>query len=147
MAALGIPHDKICLTIRNPDTEKPISRPTLEKVFRKEIDTAQTELHARIGSFIVKSILGQKQPNGEVIKSERVRMRLAMFYTKTKMGWGEPIVNEPDGQNKAPNNEQNEEPNDLKERDLKQRTDALFDELDRMRQRLVGEEPQEPSKE
>jgi hypothetical protein len=138
MAALGIPHDKICLTVRNPDTGKPISRPTMEKVFRKEIDTAQTELHARIGSFIVMSILGQKQPIGEVIRSERVRMRLAMFYAKTQMGWCEPIVNEPADQNKQPINEQNEEQNELNERDLKEKIEAHHAQLYQIAQRLLG---------
>jgi len=136
MAAVGIPHDKICLTVRNPSTGKPISKPTLERVFRKEIDTAQTELHARIASFIVKSILGHKQPNGEVIKSERERVRLAMFYARTQMGWREPTADEPADQNKAPINEQNEEANDLKE--LKEARDAHYAELRRVGERLLG---------
>jgi hypothetical protein len=31
MAGLGIPEDKICLTVTNPQTNKPISKPTLRR--------------------------------------------------------------------------------------------------------------------
>jgi hypothetical protein len=141
MCAFGIPHDQICRTIRNPSTGRNISRPTMEKVFRNEIDTAQPELHARIGNFIARAILGQRQPNGEIIKSERVRMRLAMFFAKTRMGWREPIAHEPVGQNKQPINAQSEQPINKGGA-----LDLINNELDRIRQRLLDEEDGEPSK-
>jgi hypothetical protein len=139
MCALGIPHDKICLTIRNPSTRKNISRPTLERVFRTEIDTAQTELHAMIGNFIVRGILGQRQPNGEIIKSERERARLAMFFAKTRMGRGEPVVHAPVEQNKQPINAQDQQPSDdQKKQALEKQADAFIDEINRLFERMVA---------
>jgi hypothetical protein len=79
----------------------------MEKVFREEIDTAQPGLHARIANFMAPAPR-QRQPRGEVI-SERVQMKLAMFFAKTRMGWREPIVHEPVDQNKQPINAQNQQ--------------------------------------
>jgi hypothetical protein len=139
MCAFGIPHDHICRIIRNPSTGRNISRPTMEKVFRNEIDTAQPELHARIGNFIARAILGQRQPGGEIIKSERVRARLAIFFAKTRMGWREPIINEPVDQNKPVINDQNKQPSDdQKKQALEKQADALIDEIDRLFERMVA---------
>ena len=86
MKALGIPEDRICQTITNPRTKKPVAPMTLARAFPRELESGATEVHALVGSFIVCAILGKKPALGDPIKSEQVRMTAAIFYAKTKMG-------------------------------------------------------------
>ena len=46
MKALGIPEDRICKTITNPRTEKPVAPMTLARAFAPELESGATELHA-----------------------------------------------------------------------------------------------------
>ena len=86
MKALGIPEDRICKTITNPRTGKPVSPMTLARAFARELASGATEVHALVGNFILCAILGKKPALGDAIKSEQVRMTAAIFYAKTKMG-------------------------------------------------------------
>jgi hypothetical protein len=45
MKALGIPEDRICKTITNPRTEKPVAPMTLARAFAPELESGATELH------------------------------------------------------------------------------------------------------
>jgi hypothetical protein len=107
MVGLGIPQDKICLLVINQKTGKPVDAKTLRKHFAREIATGATELHARMGNFIVANIFGIAPPTGTVaIDNQHVRGSLAIFFAKTRMGWRETVVNrhEPvDGQTEKPN--------------------------------------------
>ena len=87
MAGLGIPEDKICLTVINPQTNKPISTPTLRRAFRHEIDTAQTELNTSVGNALIKAALGERPISGEPIKSDAARVNAMMFYLECRAGW------------------------------------------------------------
>ena len=78
MKAFGIPEDRICTTITNPRTGKPVAPMTLARAFA---------VHALVGNFILCTILGKKPALGDAIKSEQVRMTAAIFYAKTRMGW------------------------------------------------------------
>ena len=86
MKALGIPEDRICQTITNPRTKKPVAPMTLARAFAAELASGATEVHALVGNFILCAILGKKPALGDAIKSEQVRMTAAIFYAKTKMG-------------------------------------------------------------
>jgi hypothetical protein len=57
MAGLGVPQDKICLSVVNAATGKPVSEPTLRRAFRREIESGQTELITLVGNMLVNSAL------------------------------------------------------------------------------------------
>src|SRR6516225_8630675 len=57
MVGLGIPEEKICLLVRDRG-DKPICRSTLRKHFKKELETGATKLDAKVGHFMVTTILG-----------------------------------------------------------------------------------------
>ena len=121
MKALGIPEDRICKTITNPRTRKPVAPMTLARAFAAELESGATEFHARVGNFILCAILGKKPALGDAIKSEQVRMTAAIFYAKTKMGWKET------GSEQA-----NKDDKPFRVDDARQR---LIDEVDRIRAR------------
>jgi hypothetical protein len=60
MKALGIPEDRICKTITNPQTGKPVSPMTLARAFAAELESGATEFHTLVGNFILCAILGKK---------------------------------------------------------------------------------------
>ena len=126
MKALGIPEHRICTTIINPRTQKPVAPMTLARAFGPELASGATEFHALFGDFIICAILGKKPALGDAIKSEQVRMTAAIFYAKTKMGWKETVVNEPANKDDKP----------FPVDDARQR---LIDEVDRIRARKEQE--------
>ena len=121
MKAVGLPEDRICKTITNPRTGKPVAPMTLARAFAAELESGATEFHAMVGNFILCAILGKKPALGDAIKSEQVRMTAAIFYAKTKMGWKE-VVNE----------QANKDDKPFRIDDARQR---LIDEVDRIRAR------------
>ena len=78
MKAVGIPEDRICKTITNPRTGKPVAPMTLARAFAAELESGATEFHAHVGNFILCAILGKKPALGDAIKSEQVRMTAAI---------------------------------------------------------------------
>jgi len=89
MASLGIPEENICLVVRNR-SDKPISRNSLRKHFKKELETGATKLNARVGHFMVATIFGTRPPDGITpITDQRVRGRLGEVYLKARLGWRE----------------------------------------------------------
>ena len=103
LVGLGIPQEKICLLVINPQTGKPLDPKSLRKHFKREIAISTTELHARVSNFIVCSIFGMTPPAGTVaIDNQHVRGALAMFFAKTRMGWKETVVNRHEEHVKAP---------------------------------------------
>jgi hypothetical protein len=94
LAGLGIPQEKICQLVINPQTAKPLDEKSLRKHFKREIATGEIELDAQVGNFIVSTILGRAPPPGTVaIDNPHVRGSLAIFFARTRMGWKEPVVN------------------------------------------------------
>ena len=71
MKALGIPEDRICKTITNPRTRKPVAPVTLARAFAAELESGATEFHTLVGNFILCAILGKKPALGDAIKSDR----------------------------------------------------------------------------
>ena len=47
MKALGIPEDRICKTIANPRTRKPVAPMTLARAFAAELESGATEFHVQ----------------------------------------------------------------------------------------------------
>jgi hypothetical protein len=89
MVGLGITEEKICLLVRDR-RDKPISRNTLRKHFKKELEIGPTKLNAQVGNFMVSTIFGTKPPNGATpIRDERVRGRLGELFLKARLGWRE----------------------------------------------------------
>ena len=89
MVGLGIPQDKICLLVRDR-RDTPISRNSLRKHFKKELETGATKLNAQVGNFMVVTIMGAKPPAGVTpIRDERVRGRLGELFLKSRLGWRE----------------------------------------------------------
>src|SRR5437879_12729100 len=62
LVGLGIPQDKICLMVVNPQTEKPLDPKSLRKHFPRELEIGAAELHARISNLIVPTIFGTTPP-------------------------------------------------------------------------------------
>jgi hypothetical protein len=87
MVGLGIAEDKICLTVVNPQTNKPISVPTLRRAFRYEIATGQTELTTLVGTALVDAALGKRPAGGEPMKSDAARVSAMTFYLECRAGW------------------------------------------------------------
>ena len=87
LAGRGIPQEYIRRLIRNPQTGKPLSIKTLERAFATEIQTAKVEFKLQIARFVMDTILGRRPVNAKPIKNERVRVTLAIFFAKTRMGW------------------------------------------------------------
>jgi regulator of sirC expression with transglutaminase-like and TPR domain len=87
LATRGIPQEYIRRLIRNPQTGRPVSIKTLERAFATEIKTAKVEFACQIARFVMDSILGRRSVNTKPIKNERLRVTLAIFVAKTRLGW------------------------------------------------------------
>ena len=79
MAAYGVPQDDICLVIG-------ISKPTLHKAFRHELDTAMAEANAKVAQTLFN--LATKHNN----------VSAAIFWLKARAKWREndPPEQDPD---------------------------------------------------
>src|SRR5215470_20673 len=87
MTGLGIPQTDICLMVRGPKG-KPISLTTLEKHFRKEIDTGATNLRTRVGNFMISVIMGSDPPPGfKPFTDEKVRGSLLELFAAAQLNW------------------------------------------------------------
>ena len=58
LIGLGIPREEIVAMVRDKN-DKPISIPTLEKHFKKEIQQGAVKLNSMVGNFMVNTILGR----------------------------------------------------------------------------------------
>jgi hypothetical protein len=81
---------------------------TLRKHFRKEIDQGASNLNARIGNFMVSTILGQKLPEEAVkqglvtpITNEHARASLLELHAAARMGWRKTAVHQHEGKDGA----------------------------------------------
>jgi hypothetical protein len=97
LAGLGIPEEDICRIVRDRN-DKPISKNTLRKYFKKELETAAADLHSRVGNFMIATIFGSKVPEGMTpITDERVRGRLMELYAAQRMDWRKTVINQHEG--------------------------------------------------
>jgi hypothetical protein len=93
MTGLGIPQTDICLMVRGPKG-KPISLMTLEKHFRKEIDTGAANLRTRVGNFMISVIMGSEPlPGFKPITDEKVGSLLELFAA-AQLNWRKTVRQE-----------------------------------------------------
>ena len=76
MAGYGIPHDDIGKVVG-------ITRVTLAKHYRKELDTG----HIQANSMVAASLY--KMATGDADKKIAPNVTAAIWWTKTRMGWSE----------------------------------------------------------
>lgn len=119
MAACGIPDELIAVVLGVHDD-------TLRKHCAAELQAAGVEVKARVGGFIVASILGLDGFPGR-LKDDRARATLAIFFAKTRMGWRETIAAEHSGPNGGPI-------------PISAASAELTAELDRIAERVAGRE-------
>lgn len=62
LAGVGISHDKIAKRIQNPATGAPISRNTLRKYFKTELETGAAELECNLSATLVGLALSSTTP-------------------------------------------------------------------------------------
>jgi len=82
LASLGIPQEHICLKIRNPQTKKPISKPTLQRMFKEELIGGVTEANSMVGGWLYKHATGQMGDTPHAVTA-------AIFWMKTRGKWSE----------------------------------------------------------
>ena len=84
MTAAGIPQAEICISLG-------ISKPTLHKHYRDEIDSGAIKANAMVGQFLYETASGRALLPGAKYKGATYAdcTRAAMFWAKTRMGWRE----------------------------------------------------------
>jgi DNA-binding XRE family transcriptional regulator len=80
LAAYGIPQEEICKVVG-------VSKPTLHKYYRDELDTAMPKANARVAESLFKKATGDGT----------AAVTAAIFWLKTRAGWKETVVNEHGG--------------------------------------------------
>jgi hypothetical protein len=85
MTRYGIPVAEIARVIG-------ITKPTLFKHFREELDVGLTKANAQVGEFIFSTIIGLPIPGRPPVTDGPSRTALAIFWAKSKMGWKETAV-------------------------------------------------------
>jgi hypothetical protein len=122
MIGYGVPEAKICLLIKNPKTGKPIGLKMLRKHFAQEIAAGAVKMKVQVGDWIVAAILGHDDSFQDV----RLRVRLAIFYARTRMGWTETVTNRREV---------------VEHRDLEGARKRVSEKLERLAQRCETQEP------
>jgi AcrR family transcriptional regulator len=87
MVRYGIPEAEIARALE-------ISKTTLLRHFREEIDSGATKANAQVGEFIFSTIIGLPIPGRPPVTDERARAGLAIFWAKTRMNWKETPIHE-----------------------------------------------------
>lgn len=80
MAACGMPHGEITKQIINPSTNSPISRQTLETVFRDELDNGKAKANAMVAQSLFKRATSGSGPGA---------VAAMIFWLKTQARWRE----------------------------------------------------------
>lgn len=75
----GMPHEYVALQIINPDTNKPITRKTLERAFKDELKDGKARSNAMVQQSLFRKAIG-KGPGS---------VTAAIYWTKAQMGWRE----------------------------------------------------------
>lgn len=70
LAGMGVPHEQLCKLIG-------VSKPTLEKHFRAELDTGLAEANAQVAQSLFKMATDKDRPN----------VAAAIFWMKAQAGW------------------------------------------------------------
>ena len=90
MVGYGIPLDEIRRVVINPATGKAISKATLTRHFRKEIEQGFAKANAKVAESLFLQATGQPEVvvDGKVVQKERPpNTSAAIWWTKARMGW------------------------------------------------------------
>jgi len=94
MVGIGITQLEICRMVRGP-SGRPINKRTLEKHFRKEIDTGAASLRSQVGNFMISVIKGSDPPPGfKPITDEKVRGSLIELFAAAQLNWRKTVRTE-----------------------------------------------------
>ena len=94
MVGIGITQLEICRMVRGP-SGRPINKRTLEKHFRKEIDTGAASLRSQVGNFMISVIKGSDPPPGFApIRDEKVRGSLIELFAAAQLNWRKTVRTE-----------------------------------------------------
>jgi hypothetical protein len=94
MVSIGITQDQICRMVCHANG-KPITKKTLEKHFRKEIDTGAANLRTEVGNFMISVIKGCDPPPGFApIKDEKVRGSFTELFAAAQLNWRKTVRTE-----------------------------------------------------
>jgi len=94
MVSIGIPQIEICKMIRRPNGQ-PITKATLEKHFRQEIDTGAANLRTQVGNFMISVIKGSDPPPGfKPILDEKSRASMLELFAAAQLGWRKTVRTE-----------------------------------------------------
>lgn len=66
MVGYGMPQEQICQVITNPQTGERITKPTLEKHFRDEIDSGAVVANAKVAESLFKRATGYSHPDTHI---------------------------------------------------------------------------------
>lgn len=75
-AACGMSHEYMCSQIINPDTNKPLSKKTLESAFKAELERGASEANAMVAQSLFKKAIGSGQGS----------VAAAVWWEKTRSG-------------------------------------------------------------
>jgi hypothetical protein len=84
MVGSGIREAEICNILINPQTNKPISEPTLRKAFRAEINNGQVTANSLVAASLFEQATAGRDP--------KARVTAAIFWLKCRAGWKETNV-------------------------------------------------------
>lgn len=102
LAGYGIPEVEIAAVVG-------IARSTLRRHFEGELDTGRTRAHSRVAESLFRQAVGAEavyDEQGNLLRAElRPNPACAIFWAKTRMGWKETAIDEPEGQ-PAPTHEE-----------------------------------------
>lgn len=90
MVGYGIPLDEIRKVVINPATGKAVSKATLARHFRKEIEQGFAKANAKVAESLFLQATGQPEVivDGKVVQKERPpNTSAAIWWTKARMGW------------------------------------------------------------
>lgn len=125
LAGFGIPHEQIGRLI-----VRPISRTTLERVFRAELDAGAAQANAKVAESLYLQAIGapaQYDQDGRLVRAEQSRVpSCGIFWAKARMGWRDVTRIEGSGKDGA----------FVHQHDLKHLTDAELDALEAIHDKI-----------
>ena len=93
MTGFGIPQEEIAALIENPQTGKPITKNTLCRHFRQELDTGKAKMISVVANCLYKTATERKGHE---------HVTACIFILKTQGGWTEKTVIKHTGEDDGP---------------------------------------------
>ena len=90
MTLAGVQRDIICKCVINPNTNRPITKKTLLKHFKDELELGDARVNGEVVAALYRTATGP--PSGP-------QAAAAIFWAKTRLGWRETSKVEVDAEN------------------------------------------------